>query len=73
MANESGGKIVGLGAVPLQDLTLAIKELHYIKHTLGLCGVEVGSNINGVVIGDPKLDPFLKLALRWICRCLCMP
>lgn len=60
MVNESGGQIVGLGAVPLQDLTLAIKELHYIKHTLGLRGVEVGSNINGVVIGDPKLDPFFE-------------
>lgn len=60
MVHESGGQLVGLGAVPLQDLTLAIKELHYIKHTLGLRGVEVGSNINGVVVGDPRLDPFFE-------------
>jgi aminocarboxymuconate-semialdehyde decarboxylase len=60
MVHESGGRLVGLGAVPLQDLTLAIQELHYIKHSLGLRGVEVGSNINGVVIGDPKLDPFFE-------------
>ena len=60
MVNESGGKILGFGAVPLQDLTLAIKELHYIKYSLGLSGVEVGSNINGVVVGDPKLNPFFE-------------
>jgi aminocarboxymuconate-semialdehyde decarboxylase len=60
MVHESAGRLVGLGAVPLQDLTLAIQELHYIKHSLGLRGVEVGSNINGVVIGDPKLDPFFE-------------
>lgn len=60
MVHESSGQLVGLGAVPLQDLTLAIKELHYIKHTLGLRGVEVGSNINGVVVGDPRLDPFFE-------------
>jgi aminocarboxymuconate-semialdehyde decarboxylase len=60
MVNESGGKILGFGAVPLQDLTLAIKELHYIKYILGLSGVEVGSNINGVVVGDPKLNPFFE-------------
>lgn len=60
MVNESDGQIVGLGAVPLQDMNLALKELNYIKHTLGLCGVEVGSNINGLVIGDPKFDPFFE-------------
>lgn len=60
MVHESAGQLVGLGAVPLQDLTLAIQELHYIKNALGLRGVEVGSNINGVVIGDPRFDPFFE-------------
>ena len=68
MVHESAGKLIGLGAVPLQDLPLAIKELHYIKETLGLCGVEIGSNINGVVIGDARLDPFFE-----VCTALDMP
>jgi aminocarboxymuconate-semialdehyde decarboxylase len=60
MVHESAGQLVGMGAVPLQDLTLAIQELHHIKHVLGLRGVEIGSNINGVVMGDPKFDPFFE-------------
>lgn len=60
MVHESAGQIVGLGAVPLQDVALAIQELHHIKEVLGLRGVEVGSNINGVVIGDPRFDPFFE-------------
>jgi aminocarboxymuconate-semialdehyde decarboxylase len=60
MVAESGGQLVGLGAVPLQDMDLAIRELQYIKHSLGFAGVEIGSNINGVVVGDPRLDPFFE-------------
>ena len=60
MVDASGGKLAGLGAVPLQDMDLAIRELEYVVKTLGFAGVEVGSNINGVPIGAPALDPFLE-------------
>ena len=60
MVAESGGQLIGLGAVPLQDLDLAITELHYLKDKLGLRGVEIGSNINGVVMGDPCWLPFFE-------------
>ncbi|WP_066705229.1 amidohydrolase family protein [Curvibacter delicatus] len=60
MVAESGGQLVGLGAVPLQDMALAIRELHYLKDSLGFSGVEIGSNINGIVVGDPRLDPFFE-------------
>lgn len=60
MVAESGGQLIGLGAVPLQDLDLAIRELTYIKTSLGLKGVEIGSNINGVVMGDPRWLPFFE-------------
>lgn len=60
MVAESDGKLIGLGAVPLQDLDLAIRELTYIKTSLGLKGVEIGSNINGVVMGDPRWLPFFE-------------
>lgn len=68
MVAESGGQLVGLGAVPLQDLDLAITELHYLKDTLGLRGVEIGSNINGVVMGDARWLPFFEA-----CAALDMP
>lgn len=60
MVAESQGKILGFGAVPLQDLDLAIHELRHLKQTLGLHGVEIGSNINGVAIGDARWRPFFE-------------
>jgi aminocarboxymuconate-semialdehyde decarboxylase len=60
MVAESGGRLIGLGAVPLQDMDLSLKELAYIKHVLKFPGVEIGSNINGIVVGDPRLDPFFE-------------
>jgi aminocarboxymuconate-semialdehyde decarboxylase len=46
--------------VPLQDIDLALKELTYLKQSLGFAGVEIGSNINGVPIGDMRFDPFFE-------------
>lgn len=58
MVAESDGRLAGFGAVPLQDPELAIRELEYVVQTLGLTGVEVGSNINGRPIGAPEFEPF---------------
>jgi aminocarboxymuconate-semialdehyde decarboxylase len=60
MVAESRGALVGMGAVPLQDVDLAIRELEYVVNTLGFAGVEVGSNINGRAIGAPEFDPFFE-------------
>jgi len=60
MVAQSGGALVGLGAVPLQDLDRAIEELHHVMGPLGLRGVEIGSNINGAVLGDPRWLPFFE-------------
>lgn len=57
---ESGGRLVGLGAVPLQDVDLAIAELRHLRDDLGFPGVEIGSNVDGVVIGDPRFEPFFE-------------
>jgi len=68
MVDESAGALLGLGAVPLQDLDAAIAELHWIHRSPGLVGVELGSNINGVPVGHPSLDPFFEA-----CEALDMP
>lgn len=60
MVDAGGGRLLGLGAVPLQDMDRAIRELDYAVRTLGLRGVEIGSNINGVPIGAPQFDPFFE-------------
>ncbi|MBO9513214.1 MAG: amidohydrolase [Variovorax sp.] len=60
MVQEGGGRLAALGAVPLQDLDLAIAELEYVVKTLGFAGVEIGSNVLGVPVGAPQLDPFFE-------------
>lgn len=58
MAALSGGRLVGMGAVPLQDLDLALVELDHVADRLGFKAIEVGSNVNGKAIGSPKFAPF---------------
>jgi aminocarboxymuconate-semialdehyde decarboxylase len=55
-------RFVGLGAVPLQDVDAAIAELDYARHSLRLAGVEIGTNVNGVAIGDARFEPFFAAA-----------
>jgi aminocarboxymuconate-semialdehyde decarboxylase len=65
MVAEAPERFIGLGAVPLQDVGLAIRELDRAVHQLGLAGVEIGSNVNGTAIGDPSLLPFFEAAADW--------
>lgn len=52
---------LGIGTVPLQDTPLAVKECERIAQ-LGLRGVEMGSNINGLDLDSEKLLPFFEAA-----------
>jgi aminocarboxymuconate-semialdehyde decarboxylase len=60
MADLSGGRLVGMGAVPLQDLDLALAELDYLSERLGFKAIEIGSNINGKPPGAPEFAPFFE-------------
>jgi aminocarboxymuconate-semialdehyde decarboxylase len=60
MAALSGGRLVGMGAVPLQDLDLALAELDYLTDTLGFRAIEIGSNVNGKPPGAPEFLPFFE-------------
>ena len=44
----------GLGMVPLQDMDAAQRELEYAMRQLGLKGVEIATNVNGVALGIPR-------------------
>jgi aminocarboxymuconate-semialdehyde decarboxylase len=48
-------RFVGLGTVPLQDAKMATKELERCVKKLGLRGVEIGTNVNGIDLADPRL------------------
>jgi aminocarboxymuconate-semialdehyde decarboxylase len=60
MSAHSGGRLVGMGAVPLQDLDLALAELEYVSTKLGIRAIEIGSNINGKPPGAPEFAPFFE-------------
>ncbi|OGA34002.1 MAG: aminocarboxymuconate-semialdehyde decarboxylase [Betaproteobacteria bacterium RIFCSPLOWO2_12_FULL_64_23] len=55
-------KFFGLGSVPLQDMDRALVELEFAVRQLGFPGVEIGTNVNGAVLGDPALEPFFAAA-----------
>jgi aminocarboxymuconate-semialdehyde decarboxylase len=61
MISEAPQRFVGLGAVPLQDVDAAIRELEYCKQ-LKFAGVEIASHVNGTSIGDPRFEPFFAAA-----------
>lgn len=52
-------RFVGLGTLPMQDAALAIKELERCKQ-IGLVGVQIGTHINGVNLGEPQLFPIFQ-------------
>jgi aminocarboxymuconate-semialdehyde decarboxylase len=54
-------QFIGLGMVPLQDPSLAAKRLAGVK-SLGLRGVEIGTHINGIALGDSRLNEFYAAA-----------
>lgn len=62
MVGHADGRLCALGAVPLQDMDLALAELDYVIDTLGFAGVEIGSNINGRPPGAPEFAPFFAAA-----------
>lgn len=58
MVAAGGGRFHGLGMVPLQDPERAAREVRSLRHEFGMVGVEVGSNINGLSLGERRFDPF---------------
>jgi aminocarboxymuconate-semialdehyde decarboxylase len=63
MVSAAPTRFAGLGIVPMQDPALAAAELTRLKAD-GFRGVEIGSNINGVVLGDRRFDEFYAEAAR---------
>lgn len=49
-------RLLGLASLPLQDIDRAVDELVYAIETLGLVGVALGTNVNGIYFDHPRFD-----------------
>jgi aminocarboxymuconate-semialdehyde decarboxylase len=50
-------RFIGLGTVPMQDTQLAIEELQRCK-SIGMAGVQIGTNVNQLNLGEPRFFDF---------------
>ena len=57
-------RFTGLGTVPMQDADLACRELERCVRELGLRGVQIGTNVNGMNLGEPALRPIFEHAQK---------
>jgi aminocarboxymuconate-semialdehyde decarboxylase len=65
LQNEQIGKLVaahpdrfmGIATLPMQAPDKAAAELRRAMRTLGLCGAQIGSNVNGKNLDDPSFEP----------------
>jgi len=60
-------RLLGLGSVALQHPDLCIEQLEYAMHNLGLRGIEVSSQVNGLELADPKFERFWARAEQLGC------
>jgi aminocarboxymuconate-semialdehyde decarboxylase len=51
-----------MGSVPMQSASHAVAELEYAVRSLGMVGVEIGSEIDGRELDDPTLQEFWAAA-----------
>lgn len=50
------GRLIGLGALPLQDPEAAVGESRRLRHELGLAGVAIGTHADRFLLHDPALE-----------------
>jgi aminocarboxymuconate-semialdehyde decarboxylase len=59
---DGGGRLLGLGTLPLQHPALALRELERAVSELGLKGVSVSTSVDGRELADPAFDPVWEAA-----------
>jgi aminocarboxymuconate-semialdehyde decarboxylase len=50
-------RFIGLASLPLADVNASLRELDRAIHDLGLKGVAIGSNVDGMPLNDPRFEP----------------
>lgn len=56
------GRFMALGAVPMRFPDAAIAEMRRLRDDLGLRGIEINTNVDGMDIGHPFLYPVFEAA-----------
>jgi aminocarboxymuconate-semialdehyde decarboxylase len=62
VAAQSGGRLYGVAAVPLQDPEAAATELRRAVQDLGLLGALIGTSVEKIPLDDPRFESFLATA-----------
>ncbi|WP_083859063.1 amidohydrolase family protein [Gordonia aichiensis] len=60
--HRAHGRLLGLGALPLPHLNASITELYRLVEELGLLGIEIGTQVAGMDLDSPHLDPLFSAA-----------
>lgn len=60
MIRAQPSRFAGLATLPIPDVDAAVEEIAYALDELGLDGVALHSNVGGVYLGDPALDPIFE-------------
>ena len=55
-------RFAAIGTVPLQDTATAVAELDHLVGSLGMKGVQISSNIDGLDLDDRRFVPFWERA-----------
>jgi aminocarboxymuconate-semialdehyde decarboxylase len=50
-------RFIGLASLPLKDIEASLAELDRCIDGLGMKGVTIGSNVDGLQLDDPRFDP----------------
>lgn len=73
VAAKKPNEFIGLGTLPMQDVELAINEMERCIGELGMKGVEIGTNINGLNLNEELFFPFFKRAEELGCSIFVHP
>lgn len=70
---KNPNRFIGIGTVPLQDTELAIREMERCVKELGMPGLQIGSNVNGMNLSDASLFSFYEAAEKLSCSLFIHP
>jgi 6-methylsalicylate decarboxylase len=73
LVRDHATRFGAIANTPLPDVDAALAELEHAFDTLGLDGVLLLSNYEGVYLGDPRLDPFFDELERRRAYCFVHP
>jgi aminocarboxymuconate-semialdehyde decarboxylase len=57
LCRQHSDRFIGLASLPLKDIAASLVELDRCIDELGMKGVIIGSNVDGLQLDDPKFEP----------------